>query len=253
VLTATEINSEKLAPVPLRQELAGRLRNMGKLKHWQMAVAEAIHNALDATAGSGRSCEISVEIERGSDLATSGGGGKPVMAVVVSDDGVGFGEENFISFCTPDSRQKEKGGGKGLGRLTCLQAFRRIRVHSVFKDGDGWKERELVLQCESPELQAKESASSATAFYTEVRLEELRPEFEAGAAIGFDDLAEWLAEHLRLAITSFAPFATPFHPTGKAIWSGSWREDASLMRTLSHWSFIFRIWGAFHRHGPISF
>ena len=123
-----------------------------------------------------------------------------MMAVVVRDDGVGFGEENFISFCTPDSRQKEKGGGKGLGRLTCLLAFRRIRVHSVFNDGDGWKERELVLQCESPELQAKESASSATAFSTEVRLEELRPEFEACAAIGFDDLADWLAEHFLPAL-----------------------------------------------------
>jgi hypothetical protein len=195
VLEAIDITSEKLVAVPLRQELAGRLRNMGKLKHWQMAVAEAIHNALDAVAESGRACEISVEIERGRDLATGGGGGKPVKTVIVRDDGVGFGDENYVSFCTPDSRQKEKGGGKGLGRLTCLQAFRRIRVHSVFKNGDEWKERELVLQCESPELQAKESASNAIGFSTEVRLEELRPEFEAGAAIGFDHLAEWLAEH----------------------------------------------------------
>lgn len=200
VLAATEIDSEKLAPVPLRQELVGRLRNMGKLRHWQMAVAEAVHNALDSIADSGRSCGISVEIERGSDLATDGGGSRPVKAIVVRDDGVGFCDENFLSFCTPDSRQKEKGGGKGLGRLTCLQAFRCIRVHSVFKGADGWRERELVLQCESPVLQAKESASSATAFSTEVRLEELRPEFEAGATVGFDQLAEWLAEHFLPAL-----------------------------------------------------
>src|SRR5690242_1555027 len=85
VLASTDLNSEKLVPVPLRQELAGRLRNMGKLKHWQMAVAEAIHNALDSVAESGRSCEISVEIIRGADLASTGGGGKPVKTIIVRD------------------------------------------------------------------------------------------------------------------------------------------------------------------------
>jgi len=35
-----------LVPVPLRQELVGRLRNITKLKHWQMAVAEAIKNSM---------------------------------------------------------------------------------------------------------------------------------------------------------------------------------------------------------------
>ncbi len=197
---AIDAKSEKLAPVPLRHELTGRLRNLGRLKHWQMAVAEAIHNALDAAAESGRACEISVEIERAADLATSGGGGKPVKTIVVRDDGVGFTEENFISFCTPDSRQKEKGGGKGLGRLTCLQAFGRVRVHSVFKDVDGWKERRVVLQSESPELQASVSPSDTTGCSTEVRLEELRTDFQAGGAVSFDQVAEWLAEHFLPAL-----------------------------------------------------
>lgn len=199
-VTAKDANSNALVPVPLRQELVGRLRNMGKLKQWQMAVAEAVHNAMDAAEASGRACDVSVEIERSSDLASSDGSGRPIGAIIVRDDGVGFSEENYLSFCTPDSRQKEKGGGKGIGRLTCLQAFRRIEVRSVFKNGDGWNERRLVLQREAPELQANLLPTSVAAFSTEVRLDNLRPEFGSESAVRFDSLAEWLAEHFLPAL-----------------------------------------------------
>lgn len=191
--------AEQLVPVPLRQELTGRLRNISKLKHWQMAIAEAVKNSMDAIEDSGRSGKISIVVERGGDLASSGNGGKPVKTIIVRDNGVGFSESNFISFCTPDSLQKIKRGGKGLGRLACLQAFEKIRVHSVYKNGV-WKERKLVLQCEAPELAATESPSTDAEFSTEVRLENLRPEFDSTAVIDFDSLAEWLAEHFLPAL-----------------------------------------------------
>ena len=188
-----------LLPVQLRQDLVGRLRNISKLKHWQMAIAEAVKNAMDAIEESDRPGTISIILERGRDLASSGNGGKPVKNVTVRDNGIGFNEANFISFCTPDSLQKQKRGGKGLGRLACLQAFERIRVHSIYKNGI-WKERELLLQCETPELAATESNSAGTDFSTEVRLENLRAEFESAAVIDFDRLAEWLAEHFLPAL-----------------------------------------------------
>ena len=46
---------DDMSPVPLRQELRGRLRNIGKLTNWFMAVAEAITNSLDAIQDSGGS------------------------------------------------------------------------------------------------------------------------------------------------------------------------------------------------------
>src|SRR5688572_845141 len=113
----TDNNSPQLVPVPLRQELVGRLRNISKLKNWQMAVAEAIKNAMDGVADSGRSGVISVEIERAKDLASSGDASKPVRTIVIRDNGIGFNDDNYASFCTPDSLQKQKQGGKGLGRL----------------------------------------------------------------------------------------------------------------------------------------
>jgi len=169
---ADNTNLVQLEEVPLKFELGGRLRNITKLKHWQMAVAEAVKNAMDAIADSGRVGKISVELERVKDLAASGDDGvMPIRSVVVRDNGVGFNDDNFSSFCTPDSRRKQKQGGKGLGRLTCLQAFNRIRVQSVFTNSNGWKERRLLLQCEHPELSSGETSSKLSEPATEVRLE----------------------------------------------------------------------------------
>lgn len=190
----------KLAPVQLRQDLTGRLRNITKLKSWQMAVAEAIQNAMDAIVDSGRSGRILIDVERMTDLAASGSGKQPVKTIIVRDNGAGFNDSNYLSFCTPDSLHKLKRGGKGLGRLTCLQAFQRIRISSIFKNGHGWRERNLVLQCETPQLLESEAPTEKAEFSTEVRLEELRSDFETGASVEFNHLAEWLAEHFLPAL-----------------------------------------------------
>ncbi len=92
---------DKWATLPLRQELVGRLRNITKLKHWQMAVAEAIQNSMDAIIDAKRPGKISIEIERANDLASSGDGGNPIKTIIVRDNGVGFDEGNYQSFCTP--------------------------------------------------------------------------------------------------------------------------------------------------------
>src|SRR5262245_39397032 len=55
---------DDMSPVPLRQELRGRLRNIGKLTNWFMAVAEGITNSLDAIRDSGDSGSIEVILER---------------------------------------------------------------------------------------------------------------------------------------------------------------------------------------------
>ena len=191
---------DKLAPLPLRQELIGRLRNITKLKHWQMAVAEAVQNSMDAIIDAKCSGKISIEIDRANDLASSGDGGNPIKTIVVRDNGVGFDDGNYQSFCTPDSLKKQKRGGKGLGRLACLQAFQRIRVYSIYKNGVGWNERKLVLQSEVPELTGTETASEKTDYLTEVRLEDLKPEFEPAALVSIDSLAEWLSEHFLAAL-----------------------------------------------------
>ena len=73
-----------------------------------------------------------------------------------------------------------------------------VETDSIIKNGDGWRERKLVLQCEAPQLLGTETKSEQSDFLTEVRLEELRPDYETGSSVGFDDLADWFAEHFCL-------------------------------------------------------
>jgi hypothetical protein len=192
-------NRKSLAPVPLQLELGGRLRNIGRPKHWYMAVAEAIKNSLDAIEDSRRKGWVEVRLERGKDLASEGGIG-PVRDVVVRDNGVGFNEPNFASFCRPDSLYKFNRGGKGLGRLVCIQAFRQVQVVSVYREGKEWKTREFLLQAEAPELSQITAANGASDWKTEVRLADLREDYLTTAAVQFDQLVDWLSEHFLPAL-----------------------------------------------------
>jgi hypothetical protein len=195
----TTENEKALSPVPLQLELGGRLRNIGRPKQWYMAIAEAIKNSLDAIEDSKRKGWIEVRLERGKDLASDGGIG-PVRHVVVKDNGVGFDEPNFASFCKPDSLYKFSRGGKGVGRLVCIQAFRQMQVVSVYQESKRWKKREFIFQADAPELSQSTSENGASDWITEVRLTDLREDYLMTATVQFDLLVDWLTEHFLPAL-----------------------------------------------------
>jgi len=58
-----------------------------------------------------------------------------IQDVQVSDNGIGFTQENRDSFDTLYSALKLRQGGKGFGRFTCLKYFDDLHVDSVFLDG----------------------------------------------------------------------------------------------------------------------
>ena len=60
---------------------------------------------------------------------------EPIIGFDIEDNGIGFTEENYQSFLTPDSRLKERKGGKGVGRLAWLKVFEHIDIQSTFSDG----------------------------------------------------------------------------------------------------------------------
>ncbi len=60
--------------------------------------------------------------------------------VIVSDNGVGMEPDRFAAFCTTDTPFKITRGGKGVGRLLWLDAFRQTHIESVFRhDGKVFK------------------------------------------------------------------------------------------------------------------
>jgi hypothetical protein len=194
-----------LEPVPLITTFGGRQRNITKLKHWYMAVAEAVQNALDAISEIGTGGKITVTIERGKDLLNDGDLEKPIENVIVEDNGIGFDQRNFTSFCTPDSLHKLDRGGKGLGRLLCIQAFQKLRVDSTFVDGETRRRRQIILQSQEPQIQAGVGDAVRESNQTIVRLESLGDDYQKTTCT-FAHLTEWLVEHFLPALVEKPPW-----------------------------------------------
>jgi len=202
-VTSTAGEGTSLVPVPLELELAGRLRNIGRPKHWYMAIAEAIKNSMDAIEDANQKTKrkgwIEVKLERTRDLASIGAV-RPVKHVTIRDNGVGFDGPNFKSFCRPDSLYKLARGGNGVGRLVCIQAFRQMQVASVFQEDVAWRKRNFIFQQEAPELAQSLMVNGEADWLTEVRLVDLRDEYAAVAAIQLEHLLDWLTEHFLPAL-----------------------------------------------------
>src|ERR1700733_15751756 len=53
---------------------------------------------------------------------------------VVADNGIGLTDERYKAFCTTDTPFKIERGGKGVGRLLCLDAFESTTVTSTYAE-----------------------------------------------------------------------------------------------------------------------
>lgn len=116
----------------------------GRLKNFRLPAARAlvpvfegivnaIHAIDDTTKQAGT---IQIELLRGGqpelplysqDLSL------PIIAFRITDTGIGFTEKNFESFRTSDSQLKARIGGRGVGRLAWLKAFKDVSIDSVYR------------------------------------------------------------------------------------------------------------------------
>ncbi|MEQ8850107.1 ATP-binding protein [Botrimarina sp.] len=134
--------------------LAGRLRNTSlPYSHGLLPLFEAVANSIHAIEDAPiplQQGRISVEIVRDAqrELALDDGSamvdnptGNDITGFVISDNGIGFDDDNMRSFLTLDSDHKSNRGGRGVGRLLWLKAFRSASVESVYQAADGTKMR----------------------------------------------------------------------------------------------------------------
>lgn len=122
-----------------RNDPAGRINNLSLApnnKNALFPLFEAIMNSIQA-----------IEERFGRDNISSG---KIRVAIVrvkneecigfrVSDNGIGFNQQNLDSFVKMDSQKKASIGGKGVGRLLWLKVADAIKVESVFSEADSIK------------------------------------------------------------------------------------------------------------------
>jgi hypothetical protein len=137
----------------LNTNLKGRLRNTSlPLSSGLLPLFEAVVNSIHSIEEAGISMDdgkIGIEIVRmpqnlelSIDEKHRGPEAKEnIVAFRIKDNGIGFNSGNMQSFNTLDSEHKIKKGGRGIGRLLWLKAFRSVKVISVFVDGDDSKKR----------------------------------------------------------------------------------------------------------------
>ncbi len=117
-------------------DLRGRVERMNlKRQHVLQPLFEAVSNAIHGIQAAERADgSIRIELIRDSSqpslaLTPDGHTDRSLPEIVeirVSDNGVGFTDENFASFRELDTRHKLRIGGKGVGRLVWLRACLKL-------------------------------------------------------------------------------------------------------------------------------
>ncbi len=138
--------------------LLGRLRNTNLPKcHGLLPLYEAVVNSIHAIEEAHLSSEdgkIDIYINRENvlkiDVAnqddTELQDNSDITGFVVTDNGIGFTDDNLRSFQTLDSDHKIEKGARGIGRLLWLKAFNNVKIESQYYDKDDLlKRREIVF------------------------------------------------------------------------------------------------------------
>lgn len=126
----------------MKSSLAGRVANT--VLHENDALLplfEAVVNSIQAIAESDNrgKGKIDVVIERNQQQTIDGklDTNAPIVGFSVTDNGVGFTDENVESFSTLDTTKKRSLGCKGMGRITWLKAFDKVQITSVYRASQG--------------------------------------------------------------------------------------------------------------------
>lgn len=130
----------------MKTDILGRLEKIPlSVEKPLMPLFEAITNSIQAIkeAKQGKNGSITVCIHRESNAPSLKNikVPPPVIGFSITDNGIGFNEENYNSFDTSDSRHKYNIGGKGVGRFTWLKVFDNVEITSLFKDNGSLKRR----------------------------------------------------------------------------------------------------------------
>lgn len=193
----------------LETNLPGRLRNTqlpqaaGLLPLFE-AVVNSIH-AIEEAGLSGRDA-ITIEILRDAlppSLDLDDSKKKPgreatgeIRGFRITDNGIGFNDENMASFRTLDSDHKADKGCRGVGRLMWLKAFESAKVSSIYESGGAFLERSFTFDAESGVSEVESRGDeSRQARETSITLDGFRKKYRDASPKTTKTIASNLFEH----------------------------------------------------------
>lgn len=140
--------------------IKGRVKNFSLPKNQPLIpLYEAIVNSFHAVDERKKKdieykdAKISIIIEREEQMQLEGTDSLPYICnIKIIDNGIGFDENNIVSFMESDSTYKAAFGGKGVGRFSWLVVFEKAHIDSVYLDGRGYVKRSFDFTTESSEI-----------------------------------------------------------------------------------------------------
>lgn len=187
----------------MKTNLIGRLRNTSlPVSHGLMPLFEAVVNSIhsieeysdDMTQGS-----ITVEIIRSSQASLnfkeSSDHEENIVAFKVTDNGVGFNNDNMKSFETLDTDHKAEKGCRGVGRLLWLKAFNRVNVNSIYQYEDNLFNRTFVFNSSEGVNNLDEREDDTSTRLTTVELKDFIEKYRTASPKTLNSIAKSLLEH----------------------------------------------------------
>lgn len=157
---------------------------------------EAIVNSMQAIdeAKNFNDSYIDIKIERDSYRIADYTSG--IFSIEITDNGIGFCEHNYDSFCTSDSDYKVEIGGKGVGRINWLKAFEIVYIKSVYEENGKRYERIFSFNIDDEiHNETINEVSNDTKLETKILLYNLNQEFRGATEIKLKEIASKIIEH----------------------------------------------------------
>lgn len=206
----------------MKTNIQGLVKSLDlKQAQGMMPLFEAISNAMDAIADIGKGLNagnIDIHLIRRTDLGSKSDELPLINSVTVTDDGIGFTDENLKSFEEAYTQAKVKLGGKGVGRFTYLKVFNQIQVESKFRDSAGLiNSRKFSFSIENEVGDVvNASAPEGTKTGTLVSLAELDPSYVAAWPRDAQAVAQRVVSHFLIRFAGRSAPEIRLHDSGIA-------------------------------------
>jgi hypothetical protein len=141
--------------------------------------------------------EIQIKIIRG-DLPTQTNINniKTIQSIIITDNGIGFNNDNFKSFETPFTKINKEYGCKGIGRFTVLAAFGSLRIRSNYFEDKQWKYREFLCDAENEITPIEYKDSENKVYKTTIEmLDCFNPIIKDKTAISIQEISQEIMQH----------------------------------------------------------
>ena len=143
------------------------------------AIANSIHAIEDDSVTKPGLIEIDIIRSNEPELNLPGMKKPQIIDFNVTDNGIGFNDENFESFNLAHSTYKFNKGGKGLGRFIWLRAFHFAEIESIYKENEHFVLRKFFFEPtkDGIEKHTKQNIGAIEKRYTTVKLRTLKKDY----------------------------------------------------------------------------